>query len=104
LLNVLKGDLSLVGPRPITELEQRSRYRRDAVHPHSDEAVVMGYWDVEGLRPGLTGYWQISGRSTMSFEERIRLDTAYLTNWSLSLDFAILLRTVRALFATRGAF
>ena len=80
------------------------RYRRDAVHPHSAEALLLGYWDVEGLRPGLTGYWQISGRSTMSFEERIRLDTAYLTNWSLSLDIAILARTVRALFATRGAY
>ena len=101
---MLRGDLSLVGPRPITELEQRSRYRRDAIHPHSAEALILGYWDVDGLRPGLTGYWQISGRSTMSFEERIRLDTAYLTNWSLSLDFAILARTVRALFATRGAY
>jgi exopolysaccharide biosynthesis polyprenyl glycosylphosphotransferase len=104
LLNVLRGDLSLVGPRPITELEQRSRYRRQSIHPHSTEALILGYWDVEGLRPGLTGYWQISGRSTMSFEERIRLDTAYLTNWSLSLDVAILARTVRALFATQGAY
>jgi exopolysaccharide biosynthesis polyprenyl glycosylphosphotransferase len=104
LLNVLRGDLSVVGPRPITELEQHSRYRREAIHPRSAAALTLGYWDVDGLRPGLTGYWQISGRSTMSFEERIRLDTAYLTNWSLSLDFAILARTVRALFATRGAY
>jgi exopolysaccharide biosynthesis polyprenyl glycosylphosphotransferase len=104
LINVLRGDLSLVGPRPITEVEQRERYRERLVDPGSAEAFTLGYWDVEGLRPGLTGYWQISGRSTMSFEERIRVDTAYLTNWSLSLDIAILARTIRALFATRGAY
>jgi exopolysaccharide biosynthesis polyprenyl glycosylphosphotransferase len=104
LINVLRGDLSLVGPRPITEVEQRERYQERIVHPGSTDAFTLGYWDVEGLRPGLTGYWQISGRSTMSFEERIRVDTAYLTNWSLSLDIAILARTIRALFATRGAY
>jgi undecaprenyl-phosphate galactose phosphotransferase len=104
LINVLRGDLSLVGPRPITEVEQRERYQDRIVDPGSADAFTLGYWDVDGLRPGLTGYWQISGRSTMSFEERIRVDTAYLTNWSLSLDIAILARTVRALFATRGAY
>jgi exopolysaccharide biosynthesis polyprenyl glycosylphosphotransferase len=104
LLNVLRGDISLVGPRPITEAEQRERYQNRLLDPRSYDAFTLGYWDVEGLRPGLTGYWQISGRSTMSFEERIRIDTAYLTNWSLSLDIAILARTVRALFATRGAY
>jgi exopolysaccharide biosynthesis polyprenyl glycosylphosphotransferase len=104
LWNVLRGDLSLVGPRPITELEQRDRYHREAIHPHCADALGFGYWDVEGMRPGLTGYWQISGRSTMSFQERIRLDTAYLSNWSLSLDAAILARTIRALFTARGAY
>ncbi|HYH57820.1 MAG TPA: exopolysaccharide biosynthesis polyprenyl glycosylphosphotransferase [Thermoleophilaceae bacterium] len=104
LLNVLLGDLSLVGPRPITEKEQRERYLHRVFDPNSSEALILGYWDVEGLRPGMTGYWQISGRSTMSFEERIRIDTAYLTNWSLALDISILARTARALFATRGAY
>jgi exopolysaccharide biosynthesis polyprenyl glycosylphosphotransferase len=103
LINVLRGDQSLVGPRPITEAEQRERYRHEAAALGS-EPFAVGYWDVEGLRPGLTGYWQISGRSTMSFEERMRIDTAYLTNWSLTLDIAILARTARALFATRGAY
>ena len=93
LWNVLKGDLSLVGPRPLTQQEVDERY-----------VGGLGYWTVPGLRPGLTGYWQISGRSAMSFEERIRLDTAYLTGWSLSLDISILAKTARALVATRGAY
>jgi exopolysaccharide biosynthesis polyprenyl glycosylphosphotransferase len=104
LINVLRGEQSLVGPRPITEAEQCERYHHRTTDLGSSEAFALGYWEVDGLRPGLTGYWQISGRSTMSFEERMRIDTAYLTNWSLSLDIAILARTARALFATRGAY
>ena len=96
---VIVGDLSLVGPRPITERELIERY------PDTGGAEeIVGYWNLPDLRPGLTGYWQISGRSTMSFDERIRLDTAYLTNWSLRLDFEILAKTARALTASRGAY
>lgn len=104
LLNVLRGDLSLVGPRPITETELRERYKPRIIDPEIGESLLVGYWDSPGLRPGLTGYWQISGRSTMSFDERIRLDTAYLTSWSLKLDIEILTKTARALFAARGAY
>jgi exopolysaccharide biosynthesis polyprenyl glycosylphosphotransferase len=91
LFNVLRGDLSLVGPRPIVAAEV-GRYGSDA-------AAVLS------LRPGVTGYWQVSGRSDTSYAERIRLDTAYASNWSLQLDLSILLHTVRVLFLSRpGAY
>ena len=80
LLNVVKGEMSLVGPRPITE----------------DELSLYG--PVAGLylrvRPGLTGLWQVSGRSAVGFEQRARLDSEYILGWRLSRDLAILARTV----------
>jgi exopolysaccharide biosynthesis polyprenyl glycosylphosphotransferase len=87
LLNVLSGDISLVGPRAIT-LDELGRYgtRVD---------------DLLGVRPGVTGYWQINGRSRLSYDDRVRLDLSYITGWSLRLDLAILAKTFRVL-ATRG--
>ena len=89
LLNVLTGDLSLVGPRAIT----------------TDELIRYGdrVDDLLGVRPGITGYWQINGRSRLTYEDRVRLDLAYITGWSLRLDAAILAKTVRELVSRRGA-
>ena len=90
ILNVLVGDMSLVGPRPIVEAEQH-RYQDDL-----DRLV--------DVQPGMTGYWQISGRSNASYPERVRLDMAYVRNWSLGLDLLILAKTVRTLFSRQGAY
>jgi lipopolysaccharide/colanic/teichoic acid biosynthesis glycosyltransferase len=88
--NVLRGDMSLVGPRPL---------------PLRDYEQLEG-WHLKRylVLPGLTGLWQISGRSDLSFDDLVRLDFYYLENWSIWLDIAILVRTVPAVFAGRGAY
>ncbi len=91
LLNVFKGDMSLVGPRPIYTAQEVEKFK---------ELYPM-YLRV---RPGLTGLWQVSGRNNTSYEDRVRLDTYYVRNWSLWLDYFILLRTVRTLFLREGAY
>lgn len=90
LFNVLRGDMSLVGPRPPLprEVEQ---YERDA---HARLRV----------KPGMTGLWQVSGRSDLSWEESLRLDLHYVDNWSPMGDLHILLRTVNAVFRASGAY
>ncbi len=92
LINVLKGDMSLVGPRPrpLYELEQQS-----------ETVLFQAGLDV---RPGLTGLWQVSGRSELDFENRIFLDSWYVRNWSFWLDISILLRTFLVLFRKSGAY
>jgi exopolysaccharide biosynthesis polyprenyl glycosylphosphotransferase len=90
LVNVLKGEMSLVGPRP---LPVRDFYRMEEAHKRRLEAV-----------PGMTGYWQISGRSNLSFEEMVRLDLYYIENWSLSFDVKIILRTLGAVVRREGAY
>ena len=101
LYDVLRGRLSLVGPRPITiaEYEQFVRGREG----NGSWTGVSGYWDIPGLRPGLTGLWQINGRSAIAYGERVRLDKIYLSNWSFRLDLLILAKTVRALAVRAGA-
>lgn len=91
LLNVLRGDMSLVGPRPLpryhfNELPERVRQLRDRV------------------RPGITGLWQVSGRSEAGHAAMPRWDTYYVRNWSIWLDLVILVRTFRAVFSGRGAY
>ncbi|WP_245923692.1 sugar transferase [Paractinoplanes atraurantiacus] len=90
LVNVLKGDMSLVGPRPPLA-------REVAGYP-SDMLRRLA------VKPGLTGLWQVSGRSDLSWEESIRLDLTYVENWSLSMDLAILARTVSAVARSSGAY
>lgn len=89
LVNVLRGEMSLVGPRPALPSETA----------HYSEWV----WRRLHVKPGLTGLWQVSGRSALSWEDSIRMDLQYVNNWNLRLDAAILARTVRAVLARDGA-
>ena len=88
--NVLKGDMSLVGTRPPT--------------PDEWEHYELHHRARLSIRPGITGMWQVSGRSEITdFEEVVRLDTQYINNWSLGLDFRILLKTIQVVLCGRGA-
>ncbi|MCQ3998932.1 exopolysaccharide biosynthesis polyprenyl glycosylphosphotransferase [Aeromicrobium sp. 636] len=89
LINVLRGEMSLVGPRPQREGEV-------ALYRHSD-------WRRLRVRPGMTGLWQVSGRSNLTWEEAIQLDMHYVENWSLMGDLQILARTLKAVLAKDGA-
>lgn len=90
LINVLKGEMSLVGPRPplAEEVEQ---------YQSSEKRRLL-------VKPGLTGLWQVSGRSELDWEDAVRLDLYYVENWSLTLDFLIMLRTIAAVFRGEGAY
>jgi exopolysaccharide biosynthesis polyprenyl glycosylphosphotransferase len=90
LINVVKGDMSLVGPRPPLQSEVRQY--------HNDVRRRLL------VKPGLTGLWQISGRSELSWDESVRLDLHYVENWSLALDAHILWRTLFAVLGRRGAY
>jgi exopolysaccharide biosynthesis polyprenyl glycosylphosphotransferase len=90
LLNVLAGKMSLVGPRPLPQRDF------DQLEPwHKKRYLVL---------PGITGLWQVSGRSELDFDDLVRLDFLYLERWSVGLDLAILLKTVPAVLSRRGAF
>lgn len=89
-LNIIRGEMSLVGPRPIVPAEME-RY---------------GPWGrlLLSVKPGLSGLWQISGRNDLTYEERIELDIYYIQNWTLKLDFAIMLGTLPAVLSRKGAY
>jgi exopolysaccharide biosynthesis polyprenyl glycosylphosphotransferase len=90
LVNVIRGEMSLVGPRP---LPVRDFQRMEETHKRRLGAI-----------PGMTGYWQVSGRSNLSFEEMVRLDLYYMENWSLSFDIKIILHTIGAVLRREGAY
>jgi exopolysaccharide production protein ExoY len=90
LINILRGDMSLIGPRPIVQAE-RSYYGR----------IIHLY---EAARPGLTGLWQVSGRNDTSYTERVELDGRYVSNWSWRLDASIFIRTFAILMSGRGSY
>jgi lipopolysaccharide/colanic/teichoic acid biosynthesis glycosyltransferase len=90
LINVLRGEMSLVGPRPVQEAEIDRYYGASAAH-------------YMAVRPGITGLWQVSGRSETSYESRVALDVAYVSRPSMIADLTILLRTPVAVLSRRGA-
>jgi exopolysaccharide production protein ExoY len=88
-LNVLAGSMSLVGPRPIVSAE-KAQYRD-------------GYFFYTSAKPGLTGLWQVSGRSNLAYHQRVALDEEYIRRWNLALDIQILWRTAGVVWDSRGA-
>jgi lipopolysaccharide/colanic/teichoic acid biosynthesis glycosyltransferase len=90
LINILRGELSLVGPRPVVPAEVEK----------------YGVWGglLATVPPGLTGQWQVSGRSDLSYQQRGDLDLYYINNWSPGLDLLILLRTIPAVLSRKGAY
>lgn len=90
LWNVLRGEMSLVGPRPIVQ-QEAEKYG----------PFIKEYHQV---RPGITGLWQVSGRSDVDYAERVRMDSWYVHNWSVWIDMMLLWRTVRAVLKRSGAY
>ena len=88
--NVLQGEMSLVGPRPIVD-EEIAKYEET-------------YQLYSRVTPGVTGLWQISGRNHTTYEERVAYDAYYVRNWSLWLDIYILLRTIKVVLTRNGAY
>jgi lipopolysaccharide/colanic/teichoic acid biosynthesis glycosyltransferase len=90
LFNVLKSEMSLVGPRPIIQ-EELQKY-----------GLEKSYYLM--VRPGMTGLWQVSGRNDVDYETRVYLDVWYVKNWSLWYDLAILFKTVKVVISRSGAY
>ncbi|MEN9407056.1 MAG: hypothetical protein RLZZ455_272 [Candidatus Parcubacteria bacterium] len=96
LINILKGDMSLVGPRAYYPDELRDQQKK---YPETRDAVKV----VLSVRPGLTGYWQVSGRSEINFDKRIQMDAEYVRKRSILYDLLIVLRTPWAMISGKGA-
>jgi len=90
LINVLKGEMSLVGPRPPL--------------PNEVERYTSRDWRRLEVVPGMTGLWQVSGRSSLTFDEMVALDLFYIENWSVALDITLMYRTIPAVLFARGAY
>jgi lipopolysaccharide/colanic/teichoic acid biosynthesis glycosyltransferase len=90
LINILKGEMSLVGPRPIVD-EEVEKYGED-------------YSRIFSVKPGLTGLWQVSGRSDTDYAERVSFDTYYLQSWSVWLDVWVLFKTFGVVIKGKGAY
>ena len=90
IINVLKGELSLVGPRP----------------PIPEEVEQYDEWEMKrmNVKQGITGLWQVSGRSELSFDEMARLDLYYIQNWSIEMDIKIILKTIPTVLFGKGAY
>jgi len=95
-INVMKGDMSLVGPRPYYPDELENQQKK---YPHTRKLVKI----VLSAKPGVTGYWQVSGRSEVNFDKRIQMDANYVLKRSLLLDISILLRSPWAMISGKGA-
>lgn len=90
LFNIVMGDMSFVGPRPIVEEE---------IHKYGS-----AFGEYRRARPGLTGCWQVSGRNDTSYDERVALDQHYVCNWSFARDLEIILRTIPAVIKAKGVY
>jgi exopolysaccharide production protein ExoY len=90
VLNVLLGTMSVVGPRPVVPAE---------IANYGDKQVAY-----LSVRPGITGAWQVTGRSNVDYPQRVEFDAEYVETWSLGLDLKILAKTPRAVLSARGAF
>jgi undecaprenyl-phosphate galactose phosphotransferase len=91
IFNVLKGNMSLVGPRPVIKDEITKYYKENAEYYYL-------------AKPGITGLWQVSGRNEVEYDERVSLDIWYILNWSILLDIVILLKTIRVVLMREGAY
>ncbi|MDH5202049.1 MAG: undecaprenyl-phosphate galactose phosphotransferase WbaP [Nitrospirota bacterium] len=91
IFNVIKGEMSLVGPRPVTKEE---------IEYHYKDAAEICF----SVAPGITGLWQVSGRTNTGYEYRVKLDAWYIMNWSLWLDIAILFKTIKVVAKMEGAY
>ncbi len=96
LMNVFKGEMSLVGPRPYYPDELVEQQRK---YPHTRQLVKV----VLSAKPGITGHWQVSGRSEVNFDKRIKMDADYVRQRSLVLDISILLKSPWAMISGKGA-
>jgi exopolysaccharide production protein ExoY len=89
LINVIRGEMSLVGPRPIVQ---------DEVVRYADQIEHYA-----AVRPGITGLWQVSGRNDVDYDQRVQLDSLYVREWSFLGDFVILLKTVKVVIMRTGS-